>query len=273
MAFQMGFAADNEASTERKEAQGYEPVVQEPRRSVVQVYFEDRKMTLSYYNDLFDLKRSDIVYVDGKLEGLRGRVVSVNYNFKIKLSDYQKVIAVADTSVRGTLYMAGSHFVSFDRSVIPREKIARWFLPPVKPEDEYVSGNDGTAFALHHPEDMKMRWETVERGRLYYQDNKIKYLCLDNGKGYAIVEGSKAYEVEFEYDACEDIVTKLTCSCYCDSHCKHEFAVMLQLQEILHWINENYNEEYEKSRYFAALGDEGLCCYALRKERGSIRLQ
>ena len=140
----MGFAADNEASTERKEAQGYESVVQEPRRSVVQVYFEDRKMTLSYYNDLFDLKRDDIVYVDGKLEGLRGRVVSVNYNFKIKLSDYQKVIAVADTSVRGTLYMACSHFVSFDRGVIPREKIARWFLPPVKPEDEYVSGNDGT---------------------------------------------------------------------------------------------------------------------------------
>ena len=271
MAFKMGFAADNEASTERKEeAQGYEPVVQEPRRSIVQVHFDDRGMTLSYYNDLFDLKRGDIVYVDGKLEGLRGRVVSVNYNFKIKLSDYQKVIAVADTSVRGTLYMACSHFVSFDRGVIPREKIARWFLPPVKPEDEYVSGNDGTAFALHHPEDMKMRWETVERGRLYYQDNKIKYLCLDNGKGYAIVEGSRVYEVEFEYDACEDIITKLTCSCYCDSHCKHEFAVMLQMQETLHWINEHYSEEYEKSRYFAALGDEVLVCYVLRKERGKV---
>lgn len=36
MAFKMGFTADNETSTERKEeAQGYEPVVQEPRRSVV----------------------------------------------------------------------------------------------------------------------------------------------------------------------------------------------------------------------------------------------
>lgn len=78
------------------------------------------------------------------------------------------------------------------------------------------------------------------------------------------------YEVEFEYDACEDIVTKLTCSCYCDSRCKHEFAVMLQMQETLHWINEHYNEEYEKSRYFAALGDEVLCCYVLRKERGRV---
>ena len=34
--------------------------------------------------------------------------------------------------------MAGSHFVSFDRGVIPREKIAHWFLPPVKAEDEYA---------------------------------------------------------------------------------------------------------------------------------------
>lgn len=268
MVFKMGFAAGNEAETGQNEGgKSYEP-----RKSVVQVRFDDRNITLSYYNDLFDLKRGDIVYVDGKLEGLRGRIVSVNYNFKINLSDYRRVIAVVDTNVRGTLYRADSHFISFDRGMIPREKIARWFLPPVKEEDEYVSGNDGTAFVLHHLEDMKMRWETVERGRLYYQDNKVKYLCVENGKGYAIVEGSQAYEVEFEYEACEDIITKLTCSCYGDSHCKHEFAVMLQLQETLHRINEQYNEEYEKSRYFAALELTVLFGYGLRKERVKTHL-
>ena len=56
MAFKMGFAADNEIRTEQQEEeQRYEPVMQEPRKSVVQVYFEDRGMTLSYYNDLVDL--------------------------------------------------------------------------------------------------------------------------------------------------------------------------------------------------------------------------
>ena len=39
------------------------------------------------YNDLFDLHPGDLVYVDGKLEGHRGRVTDVNYNFKIKVSD------------------------------------------------------------------------------------------------------------------------------------------------------------------------------------------
>ena len=72
-----------------------------PRKSVVRVHFPARNMNLSYYNDAFDLKCGDIVFVEGKLEGLRGRVVDVAYNFKIKLSDYKKVISVADTNVRG----------------------------------------------------------------------------------------------------------------------------------------------------------------------------
>lgn len=50
-----------------------------PKKSVVRVYFPVRNMTLSYYNDLFDLHKGDIVYVDGKLEGLQGRVVEVTY--------------------------------------------------------------------------------------------------------------------------------------------------------------------------------------------------
>ena len=58
-----------------------------PRKSLVQVRFPGKGMALSYYNDLFDLKPGDLVYVDGKLEGQLGRVVEISYNFKIKLSD------------------------------------------------------------------------------------------------------------------------------------------------------------------------------------------
>ncbi len=58
-------------------------------------------MTLAYYNDRFDLHCGDLVYVDGKLEGKRGRVVDVNYNFRINLADYKRVIGVADTNVSG----------------------------------------------------------------------------------------------------------------------------------------------------------------------------
>lgn len=50
-------------------------------------------MGWAYYNDSFDLKVGDFVYVEGKLEGYRGQVTEVNYSFKIKPSDYKKVIA------------------------------------------------------------------------------------------------------------------------------------------------------------------------------------
>ena len=74
----------------------YQPTIA-PRPSVVQVRFPDWTKDLAYYNDRFDLKAGDFVYVDGKLAGKRGRVTQVNYNFKIKRSDYQQVIATADT--------------------------------------------------------------------------------------------------------------------------------------------------------------------------------
>ena len=59
-----------------------------PRKSVVQVSFPGRGGALTYYNDQFDLKVGDRVYVEGKLEGQLGYVAAVNYSFKIKLSEY-----------------------------------------------------------------------------------------------------------------------------------------------------------------------------------------
>lgn len=90
-----------------------------PTRSLVLIHFPARNMTLSYYNDQFDLHCGDLVFVDGKLEGFRGHVVDVCYTFKIKLSDYKRVISVADTKVHGEFHFAGSHFVTFDRSALP----------------------------------------------------------------------------------------------------------------------------------------------------------
>ena len=43
-----------------------------PRKSVVQVSFPGRGGALAYYNDQFDLKVGDRVYVEGKLERSSG---------------------------------------------------------------------------------------------------------------------------------------------------------------------------------------------------------
>ena len=64
-----------------------------------------------------------MVFVDGKLEGLIGVVEEVSLSFKIRISDYKRVIGKADTSVCGELFFGENTFIAFDRSIIPYEKL------------------------------------------------------------------------------------------------------------------------------------------------------
>ena len=147
MAFKMGFHAS--AEPEPKETVGeIKNPARPPRRSVVRVFFPARNFACSYYNDAFDLHCGDIVFVEGKLEGLRGRVVEVSYDFKIKPSDYKRVISKADTEVSGELYLAGSHLAAFDRGVIPYEKIISWFKIPEARDMEYFCSSSDKVILL-----------------------------------------------------------------------------------------------------------------------------
>lgn len=242
-----------------------------PRKSLVQICFPGKSMALTYYNDRFDLKTGDRVYVDGKLEGLLGRVMEVNYNFKIKVSDYKKVIAVVDTDVSGQLHMAGSHFITFDTNVLPIEKIKLWFKAPEKEDEEIVSGSDDTGFSLNDLTGMNISKAIAERGHEYYLENRVSYLCLDGIKGYAIVEGSKSYAVEFLYQNGE--ISSLFCDCPCACTCKHAFATMLQLRETLELIEKHYSADYASADYFAAIGKGTLFAFAIDgKQTGSFTL-
>ena len=241
MAFKIGFAAD---TGEKKPVAATYTVPQQaaaPRKSVVQIYFADRHMTLAYYNDQFDLHRGDMVYVDGKLESMLGRVT------------------------------AGSHFVTFDREALPSSKAVTWFKAPAKEDDEFVSGSDDTTFRLDDLKGMNVTAAIAERGHEYYIENKVRYISIDGTKGYAIVEGSEAYEVEFEYHNGE--ISQLICSCFCSYNCKHEFAAMLQLRETLELIEKNYGDEYERTGYFAAVNKGTLFAFAIDgKDNGSFTL-
>lgn len=272
MKFKIGFSA--EAHKDENVVQDRPAVVHtsEPRKSVVRVHFPARNMTLAYYNDRFDLQRGDLVFVDGKLEGLRGRVVDVTYNFKIKLSDYKRVIAVADTKVSGEFHLADSHFVTFDASTLPFSKVLTWFCAPEKEDDEYVSSYDDKTFDLEHLQEMGVSSSVAERGHDYYMSNKVIYISVDeNCMGRAIVEGSEPYVVEFDYE--NGLVSDLTCTCFCNYPCKHQFAAMLQLRETLDRIMKHYKEQYEENGYFAAISKPVFMNFAVdSKEAGSFTL-
>lgn len=269
--FKIGFAtktAENpgEESTSAVLAPKVNPV-----RSVVRVFFPASNTTLSYYNDAFDLKIGDIVFVDGKLEGERGRVAEVHYNFKIKPSEYKRVISVADTRVKGEFFFAGSHLIAFDPSALPYERVITWFKAPEKDGDEYIVGTDGTSFRLDDLTTMDVTRAVAERGEEYYGENKVCYICLDGIRGRAIVEGSTPYELEFEYQ--ENEVRNLVCNCPCGCTCKHEFAAMLQLRETLGAIIKNYAAHYDQTGYFATISKNVLFNFAVdTNEVGSLIL-
>lgn len=233
-----------------------------PVNSVVQVRFPDANRTLSYYNDRFDLRVGDIVYVEGKLEGVRGIVVQVSRSFKIKLSDYKRVIGVADTRINGRFYFAGSYFLTFSPEALPYKKARTWFKAPDGEDEEYVTGDETEAFDLEKSWELNVSEEIAERGQRYYEENKVSYLCVERDCGRAIVEGTRAYEVEFGYRPASKAVTNIICDCPCFYHCKHEVAVILQLQEILSAVEERYGALYDKTKYVAAISRRSFFSFA-----------
>lgn len=269
MEFKIGFSAGmtEEMNKEPVAATSVRSVA--PVKSLVQVFFPGRNMTLAYYNDQFNLRRGDLVYVDGKLEGLRGRVVDVSLSFKIKLSDYKRVIGLADTDVRGKFQMAGSHFVTFDPSALPFDKVLSWFKAPAVENEEYASGCGGSSFSLDDLTKMKASAQVAERGHAYYMENKVVYLSVDGTRGRAIVEGTKAYELEFRF--INGGISDLVCDCYCSGTCKHEVAAMMQLRETVEFITKHCSGSFAPDGCFAAISKAAFFSFAINgKETGSV---
>ncbi len=260
MKFKIGFSAEPEAPAVPAPKHGGGRSA-DPLKSLVRVYFPQRNTTLSYYNDAFDLRRGDLVFVEGKLAGVQGRVVDISYNFKIKLSDYKRVISFADTDVYGVFHAAGSHMVTFDREAIPFEKVRTWFLPPETEEETYVSSRDGSAISLSDLSGLNASPEVFHRGQDYYRENRVSYLSLEGYHGHAIVEGTRPYDVEFEYADGE--ILNMVCPCFCAFPCKHEVAVLLQLKETLELIEKRYADAFAQTGCFAAVSRETFFSYAM----------
>lgn len=269
--YKIGFLSEEKDAAAVPAVTADVPQSNAPRRSVVQVSFPGNGKSLAYYNDSFDLREGDAVYVSGKLAGCRGRVEEVQYNFKIRTSDYQRVIAVVDTRVHGEFFFAGSHFVTFDANALPPQKARSWFLAPGEEEEDFVSGYDDTAFSLDRLGDMDVSPQIGGRGQEYYAQNRVRYLSVYGTHGYAIVVGSEPYEVEFEME--DGMIRNLVCSCYCSYNCKHEVAAMLQLRETMDLITGQYAQRYAASGCFAAILKSTFFSVAVDgSESGSICL-
>jgi len=96
----------------------------------------------------------------------------------------------------------------------------------------------------------------------------VVYLSIDKGEGYAIVQGSEYYEVTFIYE--DEEIKASVCNCYCEGHCKHEYAVLLQLQELVGNWAIHYDENYSKEEYFAAIDKTVVWNMSISRKYGEV---
>ena len=236
--------------------------------TLVQVYFVAKDDAFLYLCEDIILHEGDHVYVSGKMKDTLGIVVDVRHQFKVRPSKYERVIAKIDTQLQGEFKIFNRLLLSFDRKSLGKEKISQWFFSP-QGEEPYISTYRPAPFPLDDLTQFPIEHARLERGLQYYKEQRVVYMCIDDRYGYAIVRGSEYYEVEFEYN--NGIIEDISCSCYCDGHCKHEFAVLLELQYMLQIVEREFKNEYSKQSYVATIDKDVLWQMSVRwTNKGTI---
>lgn len=236
--------------------------------TLVQVYFVAKDDAFLYLCENLILHEGDHVYVSGKMKDNIGIVVDVRHQFKVRPSKYERVIAKVDTKLQGEFYISNRFLLSFDRASLGKEKISQWFFSP-QGEEPYISTYVPAPFPLDDLSQFPIQTARLERGIQYYKERRIVYLCIDDIYGYAIVQGSEYYEIEFVYR--NKMIEDISCSCYCDGHCKHEFALLLELQNIVKMLPGEFGKEYNNSKYLAVIDKEVVWHMSIRwASKGSI---
>lgn len=236
--------------------------------TLVQVYFVAKDDAFLYLCEDIILHEGDHVYVSGKMKDTLGIVVDVRHQFKVRPSKYERVIAKIDTQLQGEFKIFNRLLLSFDRKSLGKEKISQWFFSP-QGEEPYISTYRPAPFPLDDLTQFPIEHARLERGLQYYKEQRVVYMCIDDRYGYAIVRGSEHYEVEFEYN--NGIIEDISCNCYCDGHCKHEFALLLELQELIKELKTHFIKQCYVHTYVAAIDKDVLWHMSVRwARRGTI---
>ena len=238
-----------------------------PDMYLAEVRFDNARETGTFIVEHMELYEGDLVYVTGPMQEKVGTVIDVTYHCKIRPSKYERVVAKIDTDLYGEFIPLEHLWVTFDRDCMDKDKMRLWFLSPLT-DGECMDSCGFIPFALHNLDNFKISDIRAERGESYYEEHRVVYICLDKGKGYAIVQGSEYYEVTFTY--IDDKIHDILCNCYCEGHCKHEYAVLLQLQDLLGDWAVNFDENYAKQEYFAAIDQTVAWNMSISRKYGKI---
>lgn len=211
------------------------PVLGEPVCSLVTVRFSEDGKSFVYFNDRFDLEEGDRVFVSGKMAGCSGIVVNVTTRFRIRLSDYERVISKACRTIRGTYESVIGKMVSLDSEAMTPEGFRSWILPPRNgnggEEDGEVFAGEGFKLMLSElEEDEDVTEAVLDRAADYCMKGKVGYIGVRRGAGTAYIHGTSWYEATFRLHG--DRMTEMYCSCPYPGLCKHLLASAMTVRAL-----------------------------------------
>lgn len=238
-----------------------------PDMYLAEVRFDNTREIGTFIVEHMELNEGDLVYVTGPMQDKVGTVIDVTYHCKIRPSKYERIVAKIDTDLYGKFIPLEHLWVTFDHQCMNKDKMRLWFLSPMT-DGECADSNGFAPFGLHELDSFPISDIRAERGESYYEEHRVVYICLDKGKGYAIVQGSEYYEVTFTY--IDNKIHDILCNCYCEGHCKHEYAVLLQLQDLVGCFALNYDSNYSESEYMAAIDKTVVWNMSVSRKYGEI---
>lgn len=222
----IGFSTNKE--TEHVASQdAYKPVAEKPVKSVATVKFENGR-EYPYYNDKFNLKAGNNVYVDGKLYGKLGVVSDVTTKFKINRTIYKDVISKLDFNISGKFKNCQDYMLTKGNSIITKEQLLTWFIPPFVPKDEYDKPDEyiyGEGYSCKIGE-IDLNIDAFDDAVDAIENGELKAILVNNGVGTAVIKNNdNTHIVEFKTD--NNALTDIYCDCISPDFCKHCAAVCI----------------------------------------------
>ncbi len=228
------------------------------------VSFKGVNRLYPYYDDQHDLSPGDVVYVEGKRWQTPGQVQETMEADQSDRTLYNHILEKVVVDIHGTYYSYGPYMFCFDREAVSFQQFKSWVSPPERALRE-VKGDGFTLFLDELGYCEFASEEALERGMRYFQDERVEFLSLIEGKGTALVKDERWHTVTFTYD--EGKMQGVVCQSEVDRFCEHAVVTCLTLRTLLQVVQNEFPNQYSGVR-FTAVNRElfyQIAAYSLKK--------
>ena len=212
-------------------------------KNLVEVTFEDG-CTLLYFSDLPEIKVGDVVSVEGAKENQIAVVNKILKSFKKPKFEMKWITSIIDTDITGTYFKIENDVVSLDTNLTVDKFMNIYARNNYK--ENLAVGEEDIELNLEELEKSELFEDelVIERGKMLYRNNAVKYIWLKDGEGKAVVRsanGDDWYEIDFRCR--KGRITYLACDCPYFGNCKHLYAFLLKLRDFTKKFYEKHNSD------------------------------